>query len=106
MKPLQVGERVAFYTCGTRYTGTVNAIEPNGLLLISYRDNPYKDASYSGIHPKQCRRLKPRSNLREYWVLDCGGPYPKIYLNEPKWDGEPDARVFKVREVLKPKEIK
>lgn len=69
MNKFKVGDRVKVYDGGYGYSGTVDAIEANSSRVrISCR--------VSWIHPKQCRRLKPRPKPREIWIREADIPKP------------------------------
>jgi len=53
MKEFKIGERVCGYNGGHKYVGTITEIFENGLISLNV---PF--ANY--LHPKQCRRLKPK----------------------------------------------
>lgn len=59
----KIGDRVAVYSCNiafqsVRWTGTVEYIQETGTLEI--KGDMHPDLPSSKIHPKQCRRLKPK----------------------------------------------
>lgn len=68
-----MGDRVAVYKVATRYgemdearsLGTVLALNNHHCLCISVDDEPAQPHYY---HPKQCRRLKPKTPRRRLWV--------------------------------------
>lgn len=62
-KPFQVGNRVAAYTEGNRYTGRVLEIQEGTGLIKVRLDSWYGDCT---VHFKQCRRLVKRERRRIY----------------------------------------
>lgn len=79
-KPFKVGDRVAAYCTGKRYTGTVatdvNVYRKPNTLWVELDDRNY--AAGFLVHEKQCRRLKPRPKnvkitiqaLKEAWKAE------------------------------------
>lgn len=65
----QVGDRVAVYNTGTRFTGTVSGFRSSASGTetgVTLDDNNYGWASM-WVHEKQCRLLKPKG-LRSIWI--------------------------------------
>ena len=104
-KKLEVGDRVAVYNVN-RVVGVVQAV---GLESTdkSGKIYPMIDVSGAGyVHPKQCRRLKPRRKAREFWLTKQNAgermAVCDVYCSDPRespeWKSE--WKVLHVREVL------
>lgn len=61
---LKIADRVAVYSSGGRDTGMVVFIQPDGFLQIKYDSGQL----IYPLHPKQCRKLKPKKR-RSVWVV-------------------------------------
>lgn len=74
MNRFNVGDRVAVYNSGERDICTV--VEDLG--QGAGRPRIYLKADKNGVHfyafPEQCRLLKPRKELREFWIQTRGSP--------------------------------
>lgn len=66
----KVGDRVAVYSFTGRDTGTVCELAVAGPHLKIESDHPTIDGNIHRVkaHVKQCRRLKPKRKLREFWI--------------------------------------
>lgn len=60
-KELKVGDRVAVYELGVRYVATITETLETGLLWV--RQDAHEKTLV--VHPKQCRKLRPRQKARE-----------------------------------------
>lgn len=91
MTEFKIGDRVKVYgdvtkTNSTRshfvfngYNGEVISLHPSGWITVFLSDEHFL------VHPKQCRRLKPKQR-REWWLVVGGGP------NALSYDTEEEAR--------------
>lgn len=78
-EPFKVGDRVAVYGpdssgerhefagCMDGYRGTVTDVNPTVINGIKVRMDKYGSPTLY-MHPKQCRRLRPKRKAREIWV--------------------------------------
>lgn len=82
MKEFKVGDKIRIYgfdkdDAGQVLTRVIDSYHPdnNGLLMTDAGEY---------VHPKQCRRLKPKRKAREVWVLfhESG---------REMWDSAPNA---------------
>lgn len=66
MTQFKVGDRVAVYSNGSRYTGK---IEPHGGNCLYIKT---ENTNFIGImaHPKQCRKLRPGARPRSVWIRE------------------------------------
>lgn len=64
-EPIKVGDRVRVYGFGQNPLAIVVNLEPDGNLKVTWLTSK---GSWSVVHPKQCRRLKPRRERRSLWV--------------------------------------
>jgi hypothetical protein len=99
MTKLKIGDRVAVYETCKRYTGTiedVSPVAPHHTVRV-YFDQPSEDGnSQRGyVHPKQCRRLKPKAKPRE-WLMHAQ-TYTIYDVSHP--DANDTDRFIRVREV-------
>lgn len=99
MSKFKAGDRVTI--CGWDSKG---GFWENGHATVSAADDIGVTVSRNGrassVHPRQCRRLKPKVKPREFWILDSpGNPYPTCYRGEPTWGQEKNPAVIHVREV-------
>lgn len=65
---LQKGERVAVYH-GVLFDGKIGEISDScqsGEFIISFPDTDEKVL----VWPQQCRRIKPKYKLREFWIKE------------------------------------
>lgn len=100
-KELKVGDRVAW---STHYSGTISSIESNGVdnsvevFLQSKQECrtlrgvitaivgeavqvKWGDKTYSAVHIRNLRRLKPRAKAREVWAVEQpGGEIERAYF--------------------------
>lgn len=63
-RAFKVGERVRFYDGDYSEIGVVKKLNDNGTLDV---DEP--GTGIWCLHPKQCRRLKPKRKPRRVWML-------------------------------------
>ena len=103
MKKLKVGDRVACYNNGLRYDGTVLSEPDEHDEDFSFKPTDENRGPPFLVHPKQCRRLKPRK-LREWEVYLYSSPVRGDTLSTHRvtlLHGEPPPafEVIRVREV-------
>lgn len=84
-KPFAVGDRVAVYSKHERVVGTITDTDGTCNLM----DIQLTDGSLRCVHPKQCRRLKPRTKRRRVY-LDTAMADDPIYATRQ----HPDEVVF------------
>lgn len=72
----KVGDRVRVYdyAAPTEQTGTVAAVDSDGMLLVELAEN----GSWQRAHPKQCRRLRKKKERRRVWVLKAAGKAAEV----------------------------
>lgn len=113
MNKFKVGDRIAVYDAtevgGHRSTGTVKRVSERGFIYFT-PDVPSENNSWL-VHPKQCRRLKPKAKAREFWIREpvtgCPGQHQAATIStlkpDPRFYGLiPDSRPWiHVREVRK-----
>lgn len=75
MGKFKVGQRVAVYTASYgRTTHTITSVQP-GIISLSGSSPP----EYA--HPNQCRRLKPKAKLKEFWVYEPDWGHKEVNVN-------------------------
>lgn len=77
MKDPKVGEVIAVYADGIRIVTVVTGIIPNGNIQTAH--------FIDSIHPKQCRRLKPKKN-KTWWIVVNKNGSAEYALNNPLSD--------------------
>lgn len=102
MKPeLKVGDRVSVVLDnGVKYRGTVKQLMPFGNLMLDlFRTG--SPVVYPVVHPKQCRRLKPKRKAREIWIKETDLPGPNrsgyVCISDAELVGD---KFIRFREVL------
>lgn len=72
MSKFKVGDRVALYNPSGRSVGIVTDIDTSEERV---KVDVGTTVAYWWAHYKQCRKLKPKAPLREYWInIYPGGP--------------------------------
>jgi hypothetical protein len=109
MSKFKIGDRVAVYgeilgvkSPADRKLGTVAAVAKDGDLRVRFEEEFDGDREWY-VHPKQCRRLKPKAKPREWELMGTAEPnlISSSYTHRPAISGpklEPGERV-RVREV-------
>lgn len=105
MSKFKVGDRVAVYGVYTVKDGCkakVIDVYDDGILSLYLE--PLTPAPRIKAHPKQCRRIKVRSNKREFWVAMENDEYrPAVFFQKPTVDATLGRELVHVREIRKKK---
>lgn len=98
----KVGDRVAVYSNYGRYEGEIKYFSEDGTFpWIDYDNNDFIRGGLA--HPKQCRRLKPKPAIREYWMNIYATDYHSVHSTKEDADimGPHRVECIKVREKRK-----
>lgn len=86
----QVGDRVRAYESVDTWTGTIEEIDKDGLIIL-------KENEHIIFHHKQCRKLKPKKGRRRIWLnvyhantIDLGA------VHSTKFDADQRAGAYRI----------
>lgn len=66
MSKFEIGDRIAVYWGSERFTGNVGNLVDSLIIPILDCDSGIYD--FKPVHPSQCRKLKPKKEMKTYVV--------------------------------------